>query len=191
MRQGQSPHTPGIHMAIYHLGMSTVSRGVGQSAIQRAAYITCSTMHDLRLDTTYGSHASKAKAQRVGNLGSWLADGSQVDTAELWTAAEAAETRRNARTARALNVALPREVDDETKIRLTWDFMAALRERYGVATTGALHWDRPKNPHAHIMITTRAVGPGGVFGQKTRSLDDGRGPRERTEMDPRRMGANL
>jgi ATP-dependent exoDNAse (exonuclease V) alpha subunit len=62
------------------------------------------------------------------------------------------------------------------------EFAAVLVKRYGVAIDFAIHApDRhgdERNYHAHLLMTTRRIGPDG-FGAKTRELDDFKtGPRE-------------
>ena len=101
------------------------------------------------------------------------------DRAELWNAAERAEdksTRRSAATTgRDIILALPHELTDEQRLAAVREFAAALVKRYGVAVDFAIHApDRhsdERNYHAHLLMTTRQLGPQG-FGKKTRELDD-------------------
>lgn len=53
-------------------------------------------------------------------------------------------------------------------------FGEMLRARYGVAVQVSIHRQaNGKNDHAHILFTTREVDANGVFGKKTRILDEG------------------
>lgn len=88
----------------------------------------------------------------------------------------------SATTGRDIILALPHELTDEQRLDTVREFAGALVGRYGVAVDFAIHApDRRsdvRNYHAHILMTTRQIGPEG-FGAKTRALDDfTTGPRE-------------
>ena len=164
-------------MAIYHLDVSVISRSAGRSATAAAAYRLGARITDERTGLT---HDYRRKA---GVIASGIIGWPQDSHATLWNAAEAAETRRNACTAREIMLALPAELNTEDQARLVRGFAAHLRDRYGVAATWSIH-AAPKggderNRHAHILMTTRTVDASGTFGEKTRALDDmRRGPEE-------------
>jgi len=104
------------------------------------------------------------------------------DAARLWNAAEAAEVRRNANTARELEVALPAELSPEDRQTLALSIAQDLVDRYRVAVTVAIHTpgkgSDQRNHHAHILFSTRALNADG-FGDKVRVLDDRKtGPME-------------
>jgi hypothetical protein len=90
-----------------------------------------------------------------------LPDGSSCERNALWNAAEAAENRKDARTAREWVVALPSELDDMQRQALAREFGRALAERYGVAVDVAVHQPDQqgdnRNHHAHVLTTTREV----------------------------------
>ena len=164
-------------MAIYHLDVSVISRSAGRSSTAAAAYRLAARIEDERTGLTHDYR------RRTGVVASGAVGWQQGADAALWNAAEAAEVRRDACTAREVMVALPAELDAEQQARLVRGFAANLRDRYGVAATWAIH-AAPKggdnrNAHAHILMTTRQVDASGKFGQKTRALDDRRqGPEE-------------
>ena len=85
----------------------------------------------------------------------------EVSRAELWNAAEAAENRKDARTAREWLVALPDELTHEQRIELVNQFGRELSNRYGAAVDIAIHAPDKngddRNHHAHILMTTREV----------------------------------
>lgn len=89
-------------------------------------------------------------------------DGGPVDRGQLWNAAEAAENRKDARTAREWVVALPAELDAGERAALARSFGVELVQRYGVAVDLAIHSpDREgdnRNHHAHLLTTTRRLG---------------------------------
>ncbi|HEY5300090.1 MAG TPA: Ti-type conjugative transfer relaxase TraA, partial [Acetobacteraceae bacterium] len=71
--------------------------------------------------------------------------------------------RKDARVAREIEVSLPHELTGEQRLALTREFAQGLADRYGVAVDFAIHSPHGKtdirNHHAHIMMTTRKVGP--------------------------------
>lgn len=100
----------------------------------------------------------------------WATEG-----AKLWNAAEAAEVRRNANTARELEVALPAELSPEDRQTLALSIAQDLVDRYSVAVSVAIHTpgkgSDQRNHHAHILFSTRVLSAAG-FGGKVRVLDD-------------------
>ena len=90
--------------------------------------------------------------------------------AELWNAAEMAEKRKDGRTAREWEVALPAELDPNERRDLALRFAGELAGKYGCAVDVALHApDREgdqRNFHAHLLATTRKVSAG-AFGEKS------------------------
>ena len=96
------------------------------------------------------------------------------DRNALWNAAEAAEKRKDAKTGREYELALPAELDAGARAALARDFACELVERYGVVADVAIHEPGRegdnRNHHAHILTTTRTAGAEGL-GAKTRVLD--------------------
>lgn len=170
-------------MAIYHCSVRVFSRADGHSAVAAAAYRAGAVLHDERRGFTHRYH------QRTGVVETFImapafAPELTRDRALLWNAAEAAETRKNARVAREVILALPHELDLAARKILARDMAAYLVERYRVAVDVALHspygkdGHDPRNHHAHLLFTTREVTKDGL-GKKTRILDDKEhGPQE-------------
>ena len=96
------------------------------------------------------------------------------DRAALWNAAEAAERRKDAKVAREYEIALPAELDAAQRRTLALGFAREISDRYGVAVDVAIHLPGRegdhRNHHAHLLATTRRIGPEGM-GAKTRELD--------------------
>jgi len=155
-------------MAIYHLHVESIGRGTGRSVVAAAAYRRCTRMDDER---TGLAHDYRAKGGHVaGGMVGW-----DDEPAALWNAAEATERHPRAMLAREVQVALPRDLDDDGRRRLVEGFATWLHDRHGIAVQWDIH--RPDrsaeadNPHAHLLLTTREVGADGRFGAKTRELD--------------------
>ncbi|CAG4925368.1 unnamed protein product [Acidocella sp. C78] len=100
------------------------------------------------------------------------------DRSALWNAAEASEKRKDARVAREIEVALPHELSDEQRLELTREFAQSLANRYGVVVDFAIHSPHGhtdvRNHHAHIMMTTRQVGPDGLGDKSELELENKR-----------------
>ena len=164
-------------MAIYSLQVKTVSRSAGRSVVAAAAYRAAENIVDDRLgvvwDFTRKSGVLHSEIIAPAGAPEWA-----YDRTELWNAAERAEdksTRRSsATTGRDIILALPHELSHEQRLAAVREFAVSLVERYGVAVDFAIHApDRhsdERNYHAHLLMTTRRIGPAG-FGAKTRELD--------------------
>ncbi|BAM86563.1 putative conjugal transfer protein, TraA [Bradyrhizobium oligotrophicum S58] len=100
------------------------------------------------------------------------------DRERLWNAVESFEVRKDAQLAREVEFALPRELTETQGIELARDFVRGEFVGLGMIADLNVHWDRTEDgmpkPHAHVMLTMRAVDENG-FGQKVRDWN-------RTEM---------
>ena len=146
-------------MAIYHLSVKPVQRSRGRSSTAAAAYRSASKISDQR-------EGRKHDYSRKQNVDHCEIVGWSGSREELWNAAEQAERRKDATTAREYEVALPIELTKEQQIELTRNFAKELNERYGVAADIAIHNTDSENPHAHIMTTTRPVLNGDLSSEK-------------------------
>ena len=144
-------------MAIYHASTKPIARSAGRSAVAAAAYRAGVDLVDARTGLVH-DYTRKGGVELTEIL---TPDGLGVERNALWDAAELAEKRKDARTAREWIVALPSELDAGQRCDLARDFAQALVERYGVAADLAIHApDREgdhRNHHAHILTTTRQV----------------------------------
>ena len=161
-------------MAIYHLSVKTISRSAGRSATAAAAYRAGVEITDKRTgeihDYRRKGGVESAAVILPDNAPDWA-----HDRAQLWNAAEQAEKRKNSTVAREFEIALPAELSPAERELLAHDFTRELVARHGVAADVAIHAPGKegdnRNHHAHILLTTRRLGPDG-FGEKTRELDD-------------------
>ncbi|MCB8878474.1 Ti-type conjugative transfer relaxase TraA [Acidisoma silvae] len=157
-------------MAIYHLSMKPICRSQGRSAVAAAAYRAGTVLTNARDGVTHdytgrGGVVCSEIVLPAGVDAAWARDRST-----LWNAAEAAEKRKDSRTAREFVLALPHELEEGAQRDLARGFAAYLADRYGAAVDMAIH--RPderkdqRNAHAHLLMTTRQVTPDGL-GDKT------------------------
>lgn len=157
-------------MAIYHFSAKVISRASGSSALAAAAYRSASRLHDQRLDRHH-DFSNKAGVIHSEVMLPERAPEQFSDRERLWNEVEAAEKRIDAQLAREIEFALPRELSAEAGIELTREFVAREFVAAGMIADLNVHRDigadgEPK-PHAHVMLTMRAVDENG-FGAKVR-----------------------
>jgi hypothetical protein len=160
-------------MAIFHCQTKPLSRSSGRSAVAAIAYRSGVLIRDERQglthDYTRRSGVEYTELVLPEGAGQWTRE-------NLWNAAEMAEKRKDARTAREWEVALPSELTPEERRGLAVEFAQALSVRYGCAVDVAVHAPSAKgderNFHAHLMATTRAVRDGALGEKVAIELDD-------------------
>jgi len=159
---------------VYHCSVKTISRSTGRSATAAAAYRTASEIRCERTGDTH-DYSRKAGVEHTEIIVPNDAPKWAHDRSALWNATEQAETRKNSTVAREWEVALPHQLDRDQRRAATVEYGRWLSERYGIAVEVALHEPGKegdhRNHHAHILGSTRKLGPDG-FGAKTRELDD-------------------
>jgi len=157
-------------LAIYHASMKPISRSSGRSAVAAAAY----RAGDRLVNERDGIAHDFTRKQGIAHAEIILPDGVLAewacDRSKLWNAAEAAESRKDARVAREFEIALPHEMNADQRLALARDFAGELANRYGAAVDIAIHDPHGetdiRNHHAHLLMTTRKVEAGGL-GEKT------------------------
>ena len=157
-------------MAIYHLHVKVIGRKSGSSAVASAAYRSGSRLRDERLDRSHDFSAKRGVVHSEVLLPE-NAPEAWSDRERLWNDVEAFEVRKDAQLAREVEFAIPREMNEAQGIELARDFVQAEFVDLGMIADLNVHWDigadgMPK-PHAHVMLTLRAVDENG-FGQKVR-----------------------
>lgn len=144
-------------MAIFHASTKPISRSAGRSAVAAIAYRTACRLVDERT----GQVHDYTRKRGVVSTEILLPDGSSAERNALWNAAEAAEKRKDSRTAREWVIALPSELDAQQRQELAVGFAVELVTRYGVAVDLAIHLPDHegdnRNHHAHLLTTTRQV----------------------------------
>ncbi len=156
-------------MAIYHLHVKNISRGDGRTIVDAAAYRAGETLPNEAEErlSVFGGRRDifAAEIHLPEGAPSWM-----TDRTRLWNAVEVAEKRKDARLAKELEFALPRELP-----RAAWLAVArAMADSYtaqGFVADLAIHEDGTRhNPHVHLLLSTRVVTSAG-FGLKIRSAD--------------------
>jgi hypothetical protein len=164
----------GGHLALYRFEMQIVARNggrIGRSAVACAAYRAGAKLKDER------SGEIKDYSEREDVEGTFIIapEGAPewvYDRQRLWNEVEARETRINSRLAREIDLAIPRELDAQQRRELVLEYVQTQFVQRGMIADVAIHSPHSivKNPHAHIMLTTREITPEG-FGKKVRDWD--------------------
>jgi Ti-type conjugative transfer relaxase TraA len=164
-------------MAIYHLHVKVIGRKSGSSAVASAAYRSGSRLREERLDRSHDFTAKRGVVHSEVMLPE-NAPEAWSDRERLWNDVEAFEVRKDAQLAREVEFAIPREMTQAQGIELARDFARGEFVDRGMIADLNVHWDMAEDgmpkPHAHVMLTMRAVDENG-FGRKVRDWN-------RTEM---------
>ena len=156
-------------MAIYRLQIEPILRGDGHSSVGAAAYRAGERIRDDRTNEVHNHSRRKDVIHSEIMLPSELAKENMDwarNRASLWNSVESAESRKNARVAREIQVNLPHELPAERRVALARAFSQEVSDHYKVAVDLAVHEPRPsgdpRNHHAHLLMTTREVSPAGL-----------------------------
>jgi hypothetical protein len=165
-------------MASYFLLVKTFSRGKGSSATKAAAYRAGARIRDERSGAVfdYTDRADVAHAEIV--LPAQFAGSVDMEWARnrsvLWNAVQQSGRLWNSRLAREVLVHLPPELTLAQRTALIRGFSRELADRYNSAVDFAIHVPRPRadqrHHHAHLLMTSRQVGPEGVGARTTLEL---------------------
>ena len=178
-------------MAVYFLNLKTFGRSDGSSAPGAAAYRAGERIRDNRTGRTYDHSDRQDVLHKEIVVPARFADadlGWARDRANLWNAAEEAETRKNARVAREYLVALPVELTPEQRLGLVRGFSQELSDRYRFVVDLTIHAPRdfpgsdPRNHHAHLLATTREMSTAGLAAKTTLEISDSK--RRQLGLDP-------
>lgn len=194
-------------MAIYHCSVKIIGRGSGRSSVSASAYRSGEKMYNENDGIThdYTNRNSVASASyRSGDKLHSESDNLTHDFSEkrgviysevmlpenankelsdrgtLWNTIEKTEKRRDAQTAREVEISLPQKLTTEEHIKLTQEYVKENFVDKGMIADFSIHYSghehsqddetepiKPYNPHAHIMLTMRDVDENG-FGKKNR-----------------------
>lgn len=160
-------------MASYHFSVQPVKRSEGRSVVAMAAYRAGERLRDERrgVEVDFSRRRGVVHAEILAPEGAadWL-----LDRASLWNGVERMEARRDAQLAREINMALPHELDLDEQLVLVRAFVLEHFVALGMVADIAIHapviekGDDPRNFHAHVLLTMRQAGGGGLRWVKTR-----------------------
>ncbi len=158
-------------MAIFHLDFKIVKRSEGRSSVAKAAYHARTRITDERTGDTYDY------SRRTDLYGHFILAPVNApehivkDSTALWNEVERVERQSNGQTARYFDVAIPTELNNDDKKKLVLGYCQKNFVDKGMIADIAFHDLDSDNPHAHVMLTLKTIGPEG-FGKKERSWND-------------------
>lgn len=158
-------------MAIFHLDFIIVKRSEGMTSVAKAAYHARTRITDDRIGETFDfSHRTDLHGHII--LAPVSAPAHIVEcSSALWNEVERVERQNNGQTARYFDVAIPVELSNDDKKKLVAEYCQKNFVDKGMIADVAFHDLDGKNPHAHVMLTLKTIGPEG-FGKKDRSWND-------------------
>ncbi len=162
-------------MAIYHCTISNVSRSKGGNSCASLAYISGKKIHDDRSNRNF-SYGRRERVIETGTLIPDFAPSDFSDPERIFNSIELHEKNAAARTAKKIEIALPRELTLKQQKKLVEDFIRANFTRHGYCATYAIHNDPDNNnPHVHIMVANRPLDKRGHWAKtnkKTLAFDE-------------------
>jgi len=157
-------------MNYFHLHLRNISRGKAVRVIRSSAYISGQRLYD----AYFGERYDFSFREDVLYANLLLPQNSPAefeDRTSFWNAVELSEKRADARTAREITVALPKELSLEQHIDIIKNFVADNFISKGLGCDIAIHDKGDGNPHAHILINTREITSIGFSPIKNRELN--------------------
>ncbi|EBV2375252.1 MobA/MobL family protein [Salmonella enterica] len=158
-------------MAIFHLDFKIVKRSEGKSSVAKAAYHARTRITDERTGDTYDY---SRRTDLYGHVILAPVNAPQYivkNSTALWNEVERVERQQNGQTARYFDVAIPTELNNDDKKKLVLEYCQKNFVDKGMIADIAFHDLDSDNPHAHVMLTLKTIGPEG-FSKKERSWND-------------------
>lgn len=158
-------------MAIYHFSAKIVSRQSGRTALGAAAYRSGERLQQDGIGGVMHDYSRKAGVVHKEILAPDSAPEWARNRVQLWNEIDRIEVRKDAQLAREVEVALPVELGLREQVELLRGFVQAQFVARGMIADVAIHHDNLQNPHAHVLLTLRDIGPNG-FGDKDRDWNE-------------------
>ena len=154
-----------------HFKITIVKRSQGQSAVAGAAYQSGERLFSEYDQRTKFYNKKKELVHAEIMLPSYAPPG-YADRATLWNAVEAVENQWNSQLARRIVLAFPVEVPKEQYLSMIKEFCQEQFVSKGMIADFAIHDKGDGNPHAHILLTIRAMDEHGKWLPKARKVYD-------------------
>jgi hypothetical protein len=166
-KHGRKTSIEVLGMSIYHCSIKNISRSSGRSAVACAAYRSGEELEDVETGITHDYRKKTGIAFAEIFLCKNAPERFQ-NREELWNEVEKIEKAADARLAREIEVAIPRELSLEEMKNLVAGYAKMLTEE-GMCVDAAIHL-KVGNPHAHLMCTTRKIKADGTWDQKEKKV---------------------
>lgn len=154
-----------------HTHVDIVTRSKGASVLAKAAY----NARDKLNDEYYGKVHDYSKKVDLVFSKIFLPEHIPKEFSNreyLWNSVEKIEKSKNSQLARNLLFTLPRELNEEDRIRLISEFIEENFTSKGMIADCNIHnllaSDNEEQPHAHILLTLREIGEHGKWKPKCR-----------------------
>ena len=154
-------------MAIYHLCIKIISRGKGKSAVAASAYRSGEKIKN-EYDGIVHDFTRKSGIAHTEILLPQNAPQEFANRSVLWNSVEKIEKSKNSQLAREIEIALPKELDQEKQIELVREYVKENFVKVGMCADIALHDKNDGNPHCHILITMRPLNEDKTWGAKSK-----------------------
>ena len=161
------PQKGGAFMASTHFKVSIVKSSANQSAVAAAAYQSGSRLYR-DADMRYHNYSSKTEVIYETILLPAHAPACYKDRQTLWNAVEKVECNCNAQQARKIQIAIPVEIPAEQFRSVITEYCQKEFVDKGMCCDIAIHDKGDGNPHAHILLTMRALDKDGNWLAKSR-----------------------
>ena len=155
-------------MACPHFDVSIRQRSKGQSAVAGAAYMSAEKLFCEYDQRTKNFCYKQKEIVAKGILLPHNAPREYADRQTLWNAVEASEKQWNAQLARGIIMALPSELPADQYEALVREYCMEQFVSRGMIADYAIHDKGDGNPHAHVMLTMRAMDEHGKWLPKAR-----------------------
>lgn len=154
-----------------HTHVDIVARSKGHSVLAKAAY----NARDKLKDDYYGKTHDYSKKDDLVFSKIFLPEHIPKEFSNreyLWNEVEKIEKSKNSQLARNLLFELPRELNDEDRIKLISEFIEENFTSKGMIADCNIHnpmaSDNEEQPHAHILLTLREIDEKGKWKPKSR-----------------------
>ena len=154
-----------------HFDVKIIQRSKRQSAVASAAYQSGERLFS-EYDQKQKYYSHKSEIVHTEIMLPPHAPPEYADRNILWNAAEAIEKQWNSQLARRFVLAIPRELPPEQYADLIRDYCREFFVSKGMIADFAIHDKGDGNPHAHILLTMRAMDEQGKWLPKSRKVYD-------------------
>ena len=145
-----------------HFDVKIIQRSKRQSAVASAAYQSGERLFS-EYDQKQKYYSHKSEIVHTEIMLPPHAPPEYADRNTLWNAAEAIEKQWNSQLARRFVLAIPRELPRSQYADLIRDYCREFFVSKGMIADFAIHDKGDGNPHAHILLTMRAMALAGNY----------------------------
>ena len=177
----ESGRKEGAHLPCPHCKITIIKRSNNESAVSAAAYQSGEKLFS-EYDQEQKYYPYKTEVTHKEIMLPPHVPPEYADRNTLWNSAEAQEKQWNSQLARRFVLAIPREIPPEQYADLIRDYCREFFVSKGMIADFAIHDKGDGNPHAHILLTMRAMDEKGKWLPKSRKVYDLDGNGERIRL---------